>query len=128
MVHITGNSQGELHTICNCCSDACVFLTGLLAMGEKNMFARSNYLCQVDEDTCVVCGTCEERCPVDAISVEDAAVVDADKCIGCGVCYPTCSTESITLVARPEEEQKPVLPQMELVTKVMSEKKREFKF
>jgi Fe-S-cluster-containing hydrogenase component 2 len=65
---------------------------------------------------------------VDAISLEDVAVVDGDKCIGCGVCYPTCSTESITLVARPEEEQQPILPTMELVSKVMSDKKREFKF
>ena len=128
LVHLTGNSQGELQTICNCCADACVFLTGLLAMGEKNMFARSNYVSAVDPDTCVVCGTCEERCPVDAISMEDAAVVDADKCIGCGVCYPSCTTESITLVPRPEAEQTPVLPMMELVTKVMSDKQREFKF
>jgi NAD-dependent dihydropyrimidine dehydrogenase PreA subunit len=129
LVHITGNNQGELQTICNCCADACVFLTGLLAMGEKNMFARSNYVSKVDEDTCVVCGTCEERCPVDAISLDDdAARVDADKCIGCGVCYPTCSTESISLVTRPEEEQTPVLPMGELVTKVMGDKKREFKF
>jgi ferredoxin len=52
----------------------------------------------------------------------------ADKCIGCGVCYPTCSTESITLIPRPEEEQKPVLPMEELVMKVMGDKEREFKF
>jgi NAD-dependent dihydropyrimidine dehydrogenase PreA subunit len=97
-------------------------------MGEKNMFARSNYVSVVDPDTCVVCGTCEERCPVNAVSIEDAAVVDTGKCIGCGVCYPSCSTESITLVARPVEEQKPVLPMMDLVTKVMGDKKREFKF
>jgi NAD-dependent dihydropyrimidine dehydrogenase PreA subunit len=128
LVHITGNNQSELETICNCCADACVFLTGLLSMGEKNMFARSNYVSVVDADTCVVCGTCEERCPVDAISMEDAAVVDADKCIGCGVCYPSCTTESITLVARPEEEQTSALPMMELATKVMSDKKREFTF
>jgi len=128
LVHITGNSLGELQTICNCCADACVFLTGLLSLGEKNMFARSNYVSQVDPDTCVVCGTCEERCPVDAISMEDSAQVDTDKCIGCGVCYPSCSTESITLVPRPEEEQTPVLPMGELVMKVMSDKNREFKF
>ncbi len=128
LVHITGNSLGELDTICNCCADACVFLTGLLSMGEKNMFARSNYVSRVDPETCVVCGTCAERCPVDAISLDGSAQVDDDKCIGCGVCYPTCSTESITLVPRPEEEQTPVLPMGELVMKVMSDKKREFKF
>jgi|GEM_PF-2709913 len=92
------------------------------------MFARSNYLSRVDPDTCVVCGTCEERCPVDGISLEDTAVLDADKCIGCGVCYPSCTTESITLVARPEEDQKLVLPMMELVTKLMGDKQRQFKF
>lgn len=128
LVHITGNHKGELQTICNCCKDACVFLTGMLAMGEKNMFARSNYVSRVDEDTCVLCGTCADRCPVDAISLNGAAEVDPDKCIGCGICYPTCTTESISLVPRPEQEQKPVLPMGELVMKVMRDKNREFRF
>jgi len=128
LVHVTNNFQGEIDTICNCCSDACIFLTGLLFMGEKNMFARSNFVSQIHEDTCLACGLCAERCPVKAIEVEETARVDAAKCIGCGVCHPTCPSESIKLVERPEPEKRPVLPVAEMVTKVMSDKKRQFKF
>ncbi|RJP18710.1 MAG: (4Fe-4S)-binding protein [Candidatus Abyssobacteria bacterium SURF_5] len=129
LVHVTGNHQAEIDTICNCCADACIFLTGLLAMGEKNMFARSNFVSQINQETCVECGTCEERCPVKAISLSDGpARVDEDKCIGCGVCFPTCPSESISLAPRPETEQLPVLPPGEMVMKVMAEKGRAFKF
>ncbi len=129
LVHITGNYQEEIETICNCCSDACIFLTGLMQQGEKNMFARSNFVSVINEETCVECGVCAERCPVDAISLDDgSAKVDGDKCIGCGVCYPTCPSESVSLVARPEDEQAAILPMGELVMKVMQDKEREFQF
>jgi Fe-S-cluster-containing hydrogenase component 2 len=129
LVHITGNHQNEIDTICNCCSDACIFLTGLMVQGEKNMFARSNFVSEINQETCAECGTCVERCPVDAITQDDGpAQVDAGRCIGCGVCYPTCPSESISLVARPEAEQTAVLSQGELVMKVMNDKGREFRF
>jgi NAD-dependent dihydropyrimidine dehydrogenase PreA subunit len=129
LVHITGNHQAEIDTICNCCADACIFLTGLLAMGEKNMFARSNFVSEINQETCAECGTCAERCPVKAISLDDGpAKVDAGICIGCGVCYPTCPSESVSLAARPQSEQLPILSPGEMVMKVMSDKKREFRF
>jgi Fe-S-cluster-containing hydrogenase component 2 len=129
LVHVTGNYQEEIETICNCCADACIFITGLMQQGEKFMFARSNYVSAINQDTCVECGTCAERCPVDAIVQDDGpAQVDADKCIGCGVCYPSCPSESISLVLRPESEQSEVLTRGELVMKVMNDKGREFQF
>jgi NAD-dependent dihydropyrimidine dehydrogenase PreA subunit len=129
LVHITGNYQEEIETVCNCCSDACIFLTGLLIQGEKNMFARSNFVSEINEETCAECGTCAERCPVDAITQDDGpAKVDAGKCIGCGVCHPTCPSESISLAARPEAEQTSIPSIGELVTKVMKDKGREFQF
>jgi len=129
LVHMTANHQGQIDTICNCCADACIFLTGLLAAGEKHMFARSNYVCEVNQETCVECGTCAERCPVKAIAAGDGpSRIDANKCIGCGVCYPTCSSESISLVSRPEPERTRVSPPGEFVMKVMNDKQREFRF
>ena len=59
---------------------------------------------RVDADLCVACGTCAERCPMEAITVNDYAVVDEERCVGCGVCYPTCPQEAITLVRKPEEK------------------------
>ncbi|UCD57256.1 MAG: 4Fe-4S binding protein [Candidatus Hydrogenedentota bacterium] len=129
LVHITANHQGEIDTICNCCADACIFLTGLMVQGEKNMFARSNFVSEINQETCAECGTCAERCPVEAISVDDGpATVEPDKCIGCGVCYPTCPSESVSLVARPEADRVEVMEPGALVTKVMNDKGRQFRF
>ncbi len=60
----------------------------------------SNYYAVVNEDECVVCGTCEELCHMDAITMEDVAFVNLDRCIGCGVCIPDCDTDAIQLVAK----------------------------
>ena len=68
------------------------------------LLAKSRFVAEIDEDSCVACGICsEERCPMDAI-VEDDDVyrVSEKRCIGCGVCAITCPTDAIMLVPRPE--------------------------
>jgi len=52
---------------------------------------------KVDEETCTACGACAEVCPVDAITVEDAAKVDAELCTECGACVEECPVEAISL-------------------------------
>ena len=47
-------------------------------------------------DTCIACGTCQEQCPVGAISEGDIYVIDPDQCIDCGACEGACPTGSIT--------------------------------
>jgi Fe-S-cluster-containing hydrogenase component 2 len=39
-----------------------------------------------------------------AITVEDVAVVDLDRCIGCGLCVPTCDFDAMTLKKKEGEE------------------------
>ena len=51
----------------------------------------------IDEEKCTACGACAEVCPVDAITVEDTAVVDADTCIDCGTCVDECPVDAIEL-------------------------------
>lgn len=47
-------------------------------------------------DECVMCGTCEGECPVEAISEGDGKyVIDADTCVECGTCAGACPTEAI---------------------------------
>lgn len=46
-------------------------------------------------DACIACGACAGECPVDAIAVEEAAVIDADACIDCGACEGVCPVEAI---------------------------------
>ncbi len=103
------NEAGLVHThdpnefICNCCYDCCVFFVGIRGTGAKILHP-SEFVPVLDESTCDACGLCEDRCPVDAIAVEDFATLDEDKCLGCGVCFPTCPTESIRFVRRPNAE------------------------
>ena len=104
LVHFTYNHQGKVNTICNCCGCCCVFFRALKEFDQERALARSNYVSTVDSELCSACETCAERCPVDAIEVDDVAVVDADMCVGCGVCVPTCPAEAIILVRRPAGE------------------------
>ncbi|CAB1071272.1 hypothetical protein D1AOALGA4SA_1187 [Olavius algarvensis Delta 1 endosymbiont] len=110
LVHAVENIEGHLGTICNCCGCCCVFLETKNKMGLHTI-SSSNYVAHVDSDLCVACGTCEDRCPMNAIAVgeEDIAVVDEKRCIGCGVCTPTCDPEAIDLALRAGADPPPDL-------------------
>jgi benzoyl-CoA 2,3-dioxygenase component A len=50
----------------------------------------------IDPEICIRCNTCEETCPVDAITHDSRNyVVDAAKCNLCMACVPPCPTGSI---------------------------------
>ncbi|MFH1150859.1 MAG: 4Fe-4S binding protein [Actinomycetota bacterium] len=107
LVHVCDNIEGSIGTICNCCSCCCGFFRASRGLGLKT-YSRSNYVARVDADGCIACGLCEDRCPVEAVSVDDVAAVDPGVCIGCGVCTPTCGGEdAVRLVLREEVEPPP---------------------
>lgn len=108
LVHAVDNIKGHMGTICNCCGCCCVFLDTKKKTGLHTI-STSSYVARVDGDLCAACATCEERCPMGAISVgdEDVAVVNEGLCIGCGVCTPTCTTEAVDLTQRREIEPPP---------------------
>ncbi|WBX87101.1 benzoyl-CoA 2,3-epoxidase subunit BoxA [Achromobacter mucicolens] len=60
----------------------------------------------IDPEICIRCNTCEETCPVDAITHDsNNYVVDPEICNGCMACVPPCPTGSIDnwrLVVRAE--------------------------
>jgi ferredoxin len=44
----------------------------------------------------IACGSCEEECPVEAISEGDEKyVIDANLCTNCGACADICPVEAI---------------------------------
>lgn len=50
----------------------------------------------IDPEVCIRCNTCEDTCPIDAISHDDRNyVVDPSICNGCNACLPPCPTGSI---------------------------------
>ncbi len=110
LVHIIDNVEGHMSTICNCCGCCCVFLDTQKKMGIHTL-SSSNYVSRVDAEVCEGCGTCEERCPMQAIAVGDEGVAEVNEelCIGCGVCTPTCDTEAVDLIQREAAEPPPDL-------------------
>jgi len=110
LVHITDNvdAGGHLSTICNCCGCCCIFMDTRKNLG-LHTFSTSNYFAEMDQEMCIACGNCEDRCPMKAIAVDDTAVVDRKRCIGCGVCIPTCSSGGAHLVKRLEAKPPPAL-------------------
>ena len=104
LVHSVSNNQEGLWYLCNCCTCACGILRGLADLGMANVIATSAFLCEVDEDKCIACGECAERCSFDALTVDLTAQVDVIRCAGCGVCVLACPQEALSLFRRPEAE------------------------
>jgi formate hydrogenlyase subunit 6/NADH:ubiquinone oxidoreductase subunit I len=52
------------------------------------------------DDTCVFCGICAKKCPVEAITTDRTAKewkVDDDKCTRCGLCVENCPKKSLSI-------------------------------
>ena len=50
----------------------------------------------IDPEICIRCNTCEETCPIDAITHDTRNyVVLPDKCDNCGDCLAPCPTGAI---------------------------------
>src|SRR5690606_13792893 len=50
----------------------------------------------IDPEICIRCNTCEETCPIDAITHDSRNyVVRPDVCNGCEACVPPCPTGAI---------------------------------
>jgi len=106
LIHVTMNRHEVDHFICNCCPCCCQTMP-ILIKGGIRVVDPSRYMAEINEELCIGCGTCHDRCYFSAISWENgqgsASRVDMEKCMGCGLCRVTCPEEAIELVeARPE--------------------------
>ena len=92
--------------MCSCCGDCCGMLRSLKKQPVPADAVQSNYFARVDEDLCIGCEVCVERCQMEAVDVADeTAAVNLDRCIGCGLCVTTCPTEAMQMVQKPENDQ-----------------------
>lgn len=97
LVQIGDNTQEGVSWICNCCGCCCEALLGYKRFGYSQHI-NTNFYAVVHEDDCSACGTCQERCPVDAITMEsNMPEINLDRCIGCGVCTRFCPQEALVL-------------------------------
>ena len=65
----------------------------VLTLGEEKVEDASSGNVEVDIDTCVLCGLCAKKCPVNAIEVDRANKtwsINRDECIQCGACVSGC--------------------------------------
>ncbi len=99
-----GNQQKSMN-ICMCCGCCCGVLKNLKTLDKPAEVIHTNYYAQVDEELCTACEACVDRCQMDAITVEEAALVNLDRCIGCGLCVTDCPTEAITLEQKAEDSR-----------------------
>jgi len=107
LVLCPSNTQ-DIAWICCCCGCCCGGLRRLKLLENPADYVQSYYRAQIDPDLCSACGTCVERCQIDAITEEDDAMeVNPARCIGCGLCVPTCPEDAITLIEKPDMSAPP---------------------
>ncbi len=97
--------------MCNCCGDCCGVLRAIKKHPRPADMVYASHVARVDDEECTACETCLDRCQMEAITVEDTAVVNEARCIGCGLCVTTCPSGAMVLELRPEPEAPPVKAQ-----------------
>jgi len=125
LVHAVSNQQEGIDTICNCCQCCCIFLEAFHKLKHSMSLSPSSYQVRNNPETCIGCGLCVKRCPMEAMQLEDSpetkgritkmaaknknggvelknktgkvSAVNLDLCIGCGVCAYKCPTQSLML-------------------------------
>jgi len=105
LVHLCDNVFNQPAFLCHCCSCCCEVLGTIKKYGISSAHP-SNFIPTLDMNSCVNCGICTEKCPIDAVEMINAGnesetpEVNKQICIGCGVCASSCPTGSQTMIQR----------------------------
>ena len=122
LVHAGANSK-HLSNICNCCPCCCASMKGMVQKGHPTRkYMNPIFEAVIDQAECTACGTCVERCPVKAITVDDVAAVDRERCLGCGLCAGECPVEAIALRRR-EDAAEPFERVLDMSLAILEAKK-----
>jgi NAD-dependent dihydropyrimidine dehydrogenase PreA subunit len=98
----------ELEYICSCCGCCCALLLGTKMSRKPVQYHASNYYAQVNSELCTGCGSCVEKCQMDAITLEnEVSIINLDRCLGCGVCSVRCPSSAISFHQKEKERIPP---------------------
>ncbi len=102
LVHNYANSQDRyLDLLCNCCGCHCFILRAAKRSPLPSQFVIADWVIDIDDDACVGCGACIDRCWMEALKMDgDLVVRDFYRCIGCGICRYVCPSDAMKLVPR----------------------------
>jgi ferredoxin len=96
----------EIVNLCCCCGCCCGVLRGVKDYPQPASLISTPFYAVNNPAACSGCGTCEDRCQMEAIHMADEiASIDTDRCIGCGLCVSTCPAESLALARKPAADQ-----------------------
>ena len=94
--------------ICSCCGCCCAVLSSLKKLPNVAQFLQPRYHAEIDPELCIGCGTCIDRCQLDAIkSRKEKSRINIKRCIGCGNCVVVCPEEAIKLIKRDKVDEPP---------------------
>ncbi|MFW9969243.1 MAG: ATP-binding protein [Candidatus Odinarchaeota archaeon] len=117
----SGNTEHP-EFICSCCGCCCAILTKLQKLPRPMRVISTNFHANINADLCAGCGTCVDRCKLNAIKLsDDIAIVILKRCIGCGVCVPSCPEGAIQLKKK-ENEIVPPTSKQDLYSQIMAKK------
>jgi ferredoxin len=104
------SNDQKVEFICACCGCCCGMLSLQKMLPKPVDFWAANFYATVNTESCSGCGTCVERCQVNAASLDEKAGVsriNLDRCIGCGNCVISCPTESLSLTKKEKQTVPP---------------------
>lgn len=91
-------SMGPPKVLADCDVDAAdLHLVLSPEIREQHDFV-SGEIAQIDQDSCVECGLCLEKCRFGAVS-KDFRII-REHCEGCGLCYYVCTVDAVRMLPR----------------------------
>lgn len=100
LVHNVSNAQGEIHSLCNCCTCSCGVLKSI-QRGYTNAGSASRFVVSYTEAQCTQCSVCANYCPTGALSFDNEhLILEIEKCIGCGLCVAHCPEGALRMSPR----------------------------
>ncbi|TFG30774.1 MAG: 4Fe-4S dicluster domain-containing protein [Promethearchaeota archaeon] len=105
---LQGQNAQRPEFICSCCGCCCGVLSTLKKFPNVAQFLQPRYHAEINPELCVGCGTCIDRCQLDAIKMRnEKSRVNIKRCVGCGNCVAVCPEDAITLNKRDKVDEPP---------------------